>query len=344
MNIKAPFVFTNEQIRSTFNEKNLAAMSEQISEEPEMKTNIEALRTPEERFAVLPHFPYEPNYIDPLPGFADLRMHYVNEGPKDAEDVYLCLHGEPDWAYLYRKMIPVFKASGARVVAPDFFGFGRSDKPVNLSDYSFTFHRESLIAFIKELDLKNITLVCGDWGGILGLTLPMDMPDRFKRLIVMNTALPVGNGLSEDFDMWKAFVGQLADVPVPGVMGVFCPSELDLMDMVAYAAPFPDARYQAGVRRFPAMVPVDPGMDGVEQCTRAREFLSEKWQGESFMATGLLDKALGKTVMDELCKVIRNCPDPLELPHAGHFVQEAGEEVAVAALKSFGIDLPPEYS
>jgi len=168
----------------------------------------------------------------------------------------------------------------------------------------------------------------------------MEMPERFKRLVVMNTALPVGEGLSDDFLMWKNYVGQLTDVPVPGVLGVFSPGQLDLMDMVAYAAPFPDQRYQAGVRRFPEMVPVDPGMDGVEQCIQAREFLSQKWTGESFMATGLLDTALGKTVMDELCSVIRGCPEPLELPHAGHFVQEAGEEVAIAALESFGIPLP----
>jgi haloalkane dehalogenase len=326
---------------------------------------IEALRTPDERFAVLPYFPYEPHYVESLPGFDGRRLHYVDEGPKDAKDVYLCLHGEPDWAYLYRKMIPVFKASGARVVAPDFFGFGRSDKPIADSDYTYSFHRETLTAFIRELDLTNITLVCGDWGGILGLTLPMEMPERFKRLIVMNTALPIGNGLSDDFEMWKTFVAQFHDIPVPGVLAVFCPGGLDLMDMAAYAAPFPDARYQGGVRRFPQMVPVapgmdgveqctqaptdhgwcaqSPGMDGVEQCTQARKFLSEQWQGESFMATGLLDTALGKTVMDELRSVIRGCPEPLELPEAGHFVQESGEEIAIAALASFGIkvDLGP---
>ncbi len=299
---------------------------------------IEALRTPEERFSVLPHFPYEPHYLESLPGFDGLRLHYVDEGPEDADDIYLCLHGEPDWSYLYRKMIPVFRAGGGRVIAPDFFGFGRSDKPVADATYTYSFHRESLLAFIRALDLRNITLVGGDWGGILGLTLPMEMPDRFKRLIAMNTALPVGNGLSDDFEMWKAFAGQFHDIPVPGVMGVFCPG-LDLMDMAAYAAPFPDARYQAGVRRFPQMVPVAPGMDGVEQCKRARAFLSTEWSGQSFMATGMQDTALGKTVMDELSTVVRGCPKPLELPHAGHFVQEAGEEVAVAALQSFGINV-----
>lgn len=306
-----------------------------------MNREIESLRTPEERFEFLPYFPYAPNYVDPLPGFADLRMHYVDEGPKNAQDAYLCLHGEPDWAYLYRKMIPVFKATGARVVAPDFFGFGRSDKPVNLADYSYTFYRNSLVAFIEALELWNITLVCGDWGGILGLTLPMDMPERFKRLIVMNTALPVGEGgLHEDFLKWREFVGNLTDVPVPGVLACYCPGQVDLIDMVAYAAPFPDARYQAGVRRFPEMVPSDPGVDGIEQCRRARKFLSEQWQGESFMAIGMQDTGIGKPVMDELRAVIRGCPEPLELPHAGHFVQEAGEEVAIAALESFGIPLP----
>lgn len=298
---------------------------------------IETLRTPEDRFAVLPHFPYAPNYTEALDGFEGLRLHYVDEGPKDAQEVFLCLHGEPDWAYLYRKMIPVFASAGARVVAPDFFGFGRSDKPVDDGVYTFGFHRRTLIAFIEELNLQNITLVCGDWGGILGLTLPMDMPGRFKRLLPMNTALPVGKGLSDDFLQWKAFAAQCHDIPIPGVLAVFCPGALDLMDMVAYAAPFPDARYQAGVRRFPQMVPVDEGMEGVDLCQRARAFLSTEWAGESFMATGLMDTALGKTVMDELRSVIRGCPEPLELPHAGHFVQESGEEVAVAALKSFDL-------
>lgn len=230
---------------------------------------IEALRTPDERFSVLPCFPYEAHYIESLPDFDELRLHYVDESPEDADDVYLCVHGESDWACTYRKMTPVFAASGGRVVAPGFFGFGRSDKPVNDSDYSYSFHRETLTAFIRALELKNITLVCGDRGGIPGLTLTMEMPNRCKRLIVMNTALPVGNGVSDDFEMWKAFAGQFHDIPVPGVLAVFCPGELDLMDMAACAAPFPDARYEAGVRRFPQMFPVAPGMDGVEQCKQA---------------------------------------------------------------------------
>ena len=159
---------------------------------------IEALRTPDERFAMLPAFPYTPHYIDTLPGYESLRMAYVDEGSSE-DEVFLCLHGEPSWSYLYRKMIPVFVGAGHRAVAPDLYGFGRSDKPVDDDVYTFDFHRNSLIRFIEHLDLKNITLVCQDWGGILGLTLPMDMPGRFKRLLVMNTGMPVGEGMTEGF-------------------------------------------------------------------------------------------------------------------------------------------------
>ena len=298
--------------------------------------SIPCKRTPEERFANLPNFPYAPNYVETLPGYEGCRMHYIDEGPSTAEDVYLCLHGEPTWSYLYRKMIPPFLSAGGRVVAPDWFGFGRSDKPVNDSDITFSFHRNSLLRLIEHLDLRNITLVCQDWGGILGLTCPLDMPERFKRLIVMNTALPVGESIGDGFAQWKAYAAQFTDLPVSGLMGLSCPAALDLMDIAAYAAPFPDASYQAGARRFPQLVPVESGMQGVEECQRARRFWSEEWTGESFMAVGLQDPVLGKPMMDELHTVIRNCPPPLYVEQAGHFVQEWGQSVAEAALKSFG--------
>jgi len=144
------------------------------------------LRTPEERFSVLPKFPYIPHYIDNLPGYENLRMAYIDEGPKDAETVFLCLHGEPTWSYLYRKMLPVFTQAGCRVIAPDLFGFGRSDKPVEDAVYTFDFHRNSIIRLIEHLDLNGVALVVQDWGGIIGLTLPMEMPDRINRLLVMN--------------------------------------------------------------------------------------------------------------------------------------------------------------
>ena len=152
----------------------------------------EILRTPDERFTGLPGYSFAPHYRDDLKGFAGMRLHYLDEGAREAGQTYLCLHGQPTWNYLYRRMIPPLVAAGGRVIAPDFFGFGRSDKPAQEGIYSFDFHRGTLIALVEALNLRNITLVCQDWGGILGLTLPMEMPKRFARLIVMNTALATG--------------------------------------------------------------------------------------------------------------------------------------------------------
>ena len=163
---------------------------------------IEALRTPDDRFENLVDYPFEPNYVEDLDGYEGLRGHYVDEGSKDAEEVFLCLHGEPAWSYLYRKMIPEFVLAGGRVVAPDLLGFGKSDKPIGEDTYTFEFHRNYLIQLIERLDLKNITLVCQDWGGLLGLTLPMDMQRRFKRLIIMNTGLLVEPVTAPAFIEW----------------------------------------------------------------------------------------------------------------------------------------------
>ena len=296
---------------------------------------IEFVRTPEERFALLPGFPYTPHYVDSLEGFEGLRMHYVDEGDVESGNTFLCLHGEPTWSYLYRKMIPVFRESGGRVIAPDFFGFGRSDKPTIDSDITYSFHRDSLLRLIEHLDLKNITLVCQDWGGVLGLTLPLDMADRFSRLIVMNTALPVGESLGEGFDIWKSYASQFNDVSVSGLLAANCPGVVDMMDIAAYAAPFPDATYKAGVRQFPELVAISPEMEGTDFGVRAKEFWSTEWTGKSFMAVGMLDPFFGKPIMDDLQRLIKNCPESLILNDVGHFVQEWGEDVAKAALTSF---------
>ena len=297
---------------------------------------MKIFRTPEERFAKLPFFPWAPRYVDGLRGYEGLRLHYVDEGPQDAHETFLCLHGEPTWAYLYRKMIPVFLAAGARVVAPDFFGFGRSDKPAEDAVYTYTFHRNTLLRLIERFDLRRVTLVCQDWGGLLGLTLPMDMPERFERLLVMNTGLPIGKPVSDGFAAWKAFAAAHHDIPVAGLVALSSPGALNPYDAAAYDAPFPDASYQAGVRRFPQLVAVEPGMEGAAYGERARAFLANDWRGASFMAIGLRDPVLGKSVMEELRATIRGCPPALELPEAGHFVQEWGEPVARAALAAFG--------
>ena len=297
----------------------------------------EILRTPEERFDNLPGFPYSPRYIENLKGYDGMRMHYLDEGPPDASHVFLCLHGEPTWSFLYRKMIPVFTGAGHRVVAPDNFGFGRSDKPVEDETYQFDFHRGSLIAFIEWIDLKNIILVCQDWGGLLGLTLPMEMPDRFSRLLVMNTTLGTGEAkLSKGFLAWRQFVKDNPDFDVPGLMKRACPHLTD-EECRAYDAPFPDVRYKAGVRRFPAMVPDRPEAPGADLSRKARDWLKSEWAGETFMAVGMQDPVLGPPVMKALRKVIRGCPDPYEVEDAGHFVQEAGAVVAKTALDAFGL-------
>ena len=295
---------------------------------------IEAKRTPDSRFENLDGYQYAPNYIDTLSGYEGLRVHYVDEGPKDAEQVFLCLHGQPSWSYLYRKMMPVFLETHARVIAPDWLGFGRSDKPVDDAVYTYHFHRNMLIAFIEQFDLRNITLVCQDWGGILGLSVPMEMPDRFERLIVMNTAMPRGQSLGEGFAAWKAFAATQPDMDVGGLMARSTP-ELSDADVVAYNAPFPDITYKAGVRRFPELVMIEPDMEGIETSKRAADWWANEWMGESFMAIGMADPVLGGPVMEELHAGIRGCPDPMRIAEAGHFVQEWGEPVARAALASF---------
>ncbi|MEM8631639.1 MAG: haloalkane dehalogenase [Pseudomonadota bacterium] len=298
---------------------------------------IDALRTPDDRFENLPGFDFMPNYVSDLPGYEGLRGHYLDEGPRDAEETFLCLHGEPTWSYLYRKMIPVFTRAGVRVVAPDWLGFGRSDKPVNDDVYHFDFHRNYMLAFIERLDLQNITLVCQDWGGLLGLTLPMDMPDRFKRLLIMNTALMAGPAQSAAFDEWKADITSNPDVPLAQIMKKYAP-ELSDAEAEAYAAPYPDQRYKAGVRRFPRMVATSMEDPGVATSQRAGQFWSEIWNGQSFMAIGMKDDMLGPQVMNHMRTVIRGCPDPMEIHEAGHFVQEQGEAVAKWAMAAFGLD------
>ena len=297
---------------------------------------IDILRTPDERFADLPGYDFAPNYLDQLAGYEGLRCHYLDLGPKDAANTFLCLHGQPTWSYLYRKMIPILLASGARVVAPDFFGFGRSDKPVEDAVYTYEFHRNMLVELVGDLDLSNITLVCQDWGGLLGLTLPMEMPDRFKRLLVMNTAFGAGDmPLGDGFVAWRQWCRDNPDMAVGKLMGRSCP-QLSAAETAAYDAPYPDVTYKAGVRRFPELVPDNPDAGGAKLSRAARDWFNNEWQGETFMAVGMQDPVLGPPAMAYLKKQIKNCPDWMAVEDGGHFVQENGEEVAKAALAAFG--------
>ena len=294
---------------------------------------MKCVRTADERFVGLPDWPYEPNYINDLEGYEGMRAHYVDEGPKDAPHTFLCLHGEPSWAYLYRRMIPVFLKSGARVVVPDLFGFGRSDKPVQDENYTFHFHRNYLLRLIERLDLKNITLVCQDWGGLLGLTLPVDKPDIFSRLIVMNTTIAVGKPAGKGFNAWRDYCASTPDLPVGSLFARSAP-HLTKPEIDAYDAPFESSDYKAGVRMFPSLVMTDPGMEGIETSKKAIAFWNE-FTGKSFMAIGMADPVLGPHTMSSLRKDIKGCPPPMEIKDGGHFVQEWGEEIAIEALKSF---------
>ncbi|MEM6651344.1 MAG: haloalkane dehalogenase [Pseudomonadota bacterium] len=296
---------------------------------------IASVRTPDEQFANLPDFAFAPNYADALPGYEGLRVHYLDEGPKQAERVFLCLHGQPSWSYLYRKMIPVFLETGARVICPDWLGFGRSDKPTDDAVYTYHFHREMMVAFIEALDLQNITLVCQDWGGILGLTIPVDMPDRFVRLLVMNTTIAIGESPGEGFEAWRAFNRTQPDLDVAGLMKRASPVLSDA-EAAAYAAPYPDQSFKAGVRRFPELVMTDPGMEGIDVSKRAVVWWRDHWQGHSFMAVGAQDPVLGPAQMEALRANIRGCPAPMVIEEGGHFVQEWGAPIARAALAAWG--------
>lgn len=306
-----------------------------------MIMTLKALRTPDERFSGLPDWPYAPHYAEGLPGYEGLRVHYIDEGLRDARHTFLCLHGEPSWGYLYRKMIPVFLESGARVVAPDFLGFGRSDKPVEDAAYTFAFHRNLLLAFIERLNLSNLTLVVQDWGGLLGLTLPVAMPERIARLLIMNTAFPTGAEPSEGFLAWRDYVARTPDFDV-GALFRRSDKTLTAAEAAAYDAPFPTAEYKAGVRRFPQLVPVrGEGADEEAMAIgrAARDWWRDSFSGQSFMGIGAADPVLGPPIMTRLRKDIRGCPEPMMLPGVGHFVQEHGAPLARAALERWG-DLP----
>jgi len=295
-----------------------------------------ALRTPDERFKDLPDWPYAPKWLEPLGD--GLRMHFIDEGPRDAVATVLCLHGNPSWSFLYRHMIPVFLAAGLRVVAPDLIGFGRSDKPVDEAWHGFDLHRRSLLRFVDALDLRQLMLVCQDWGGILGLTLPMAMPDRFTRLLVMNTTLGTGT-VTEGFRQWRDYSNSQPDLGV-GKLLRRGKREMSEAEAAGYDAPFPDASFKAALRAFPKLVPdvltMGEAAPGAATSLAAAEFWQHRWAGDSFMAVGEQDPVLRPT-MQALQSQIRGCPPPMSVPAAGHFVPEWGAPIAQAALASFGL-------
>ena len=214
------------------------------------------------------------------------------------------------------------------MIAPDLIGFGRSDKPVDEAVYTFDFHRRHLLALLERLNLEHITLVCQDWGGLLGLTLPMQMPERFEGLVVMNTTLGTGDvPLTPGFLAWRDYVAKNPDMDCARLLARTVPI-LTEQEAAAYEAPFPDTRFKAGVRRFPQLVPDRPDAPGAAVSRQARDWWRTAWSGRTLMAIGQTDPVLGESVMAQLRASIRNCPEPMLLPQAGHFTQEWGAPIA----------------
>ena len=295
----------------------------------------DALRTPEACFSDIPDYPWAPNHISDLPSLNGLRMHYLDEGPKDAPVTWLCLHGNPAWSYLYRKMIPLFLEAGGRVVAPDLIGFGKSDKLKKDDAHNFSWHREVLLQFVERLDLQRVVLVVQDWGGLLGLTLPMEAPERYQGLLVMNTTLATGEvPLSPGFLAWRDMCAKNPEFDVARLFARGNP-QMGAEECAAYNAPFPDKGHRAALRAFPAMVPELLSDDGAAISRRARDFLRDDWRGKTFMAIGQQDPVLGEPVMRALAGGLRGCGEPMLLSEAGHFVQERGEQIAEKAIAFF---------
>lgn len=238
---------------------------------------MKVLRTPESRFDNLPDYPFSSQYVELSEGGAALRMHYVDEGPKDGE-VILMLHGEPSWSYLYRFMIPVCAQAGFRVIAPDLIGFGKSDKPADVADYSYQAHMDWMREFVEALGLQEITLVCQDWGSLIGLRLAAEQQGRFARIVVGNGMLPTGDQkMPLAFKAWKSFALHSPWFPISRIVEMGSAKKFDKQLHRAYNAPFPDAAYKAGSRAFPKLVPVTPD-DPASTANRDAWVVLEQWQ------------------------------------------------------------------
>jgi len=288
------------------------------------------LRTPESRFSNLAGYPFAPHYVDLAraigrPGEA--RMHYLDEG---TGEVVLCLHGEPSWSFLYRRMIPIL-ARRARVLAPDLFGFGRSDKFTERSEYSYQMHRDAVLGFLDALRLTDITLVCQDWGGLLGLQLAGQLPDRFARLVIMNTALPTGNEeVGPGFLAWRDYVAGSSDLPIGQLFrrAIVQESRRTPDILAGYEAPFPDRTYKEGAHAFPALVPITPDMPGAAENREAWKTL-ERWTKPCLLMFADKDPVLGVSAGRIFERRVPSAGALVVIEDAGHFLQEdKGEEIA----------------
>jgi haloalkane dehalogenase len=284
---------------------------------------MESILTPDHCFDGIKDFPYQPNFVD----YNGLQMHYIDEGDKNGE-IILALHGEPTWSYLYRKFVPILSPK-YRFIAPDFIGFGKSEKLINMKDYSYTFHYNSIKNLIDKLQLKDITLVVQDWGGLIGLGVLGEFPDLFKRVVILNTALADGRKLPLSFKAWQAFARFHPDLPVGKIVRKASARPMSAEVMAAYDAPFPEKKYKAGARIFPSLAPNNKNADGVLQMNRAAKILAE-WKKPAIVLFSDKDEILGKMV-HFFYKIMPAAHQQkrITIANAGHFLQEdAGEEIA----------------
>jgi haloalkane dehalogenase len=286
---------------------------------------MDILRTPDERFGNLPGYGFAPKYVD----VEGLRIHYVDEGSSAAEPV-LMMHGEPSWSFLYRKMIPVLTAAGYRAIAPDLVGFGRSDKPSQRTDYTYQRHVDWMRGFLERLDLRGLTLVCQDWGGLIGLRLAAEQEERFARIVAANTMLPTGDRpLGDAFQAWRKFSQETPQFPVGAIVQGGCATPLPAEVVAAYDAPFPDESYKAGARQFPTLVPNSPDDPAAAPNRKAWEVL-RRWKKPFLTAFSDSDPITrgGDSFLQEAIPGAQGQPHTT-IVGAGHFLQEdKGEELA----------------
>lgn len=279
---------------------------------------MQVLRTPDERFTSLPDFPFRANFLEVGGG---LRVHYVDEGPRDGAPV-LMLHGEPTWSYLYRHMIPPVAAAGLRALAPDLVGFGKSDKPAARGDYSYAGQVAWMRDWMEQLDLRNITLVCQDWGSLIGLRLAAESPERFARILLGNGGLPVGGGkVPRAFAIWRAFARWSPWFPIGRIVQTGTRRRLSPAEIAAYEAPFPDARYKVATRVYPTLVPVSAD-DPANEANRRAWQVFEAWDKPFITCFSNGDPITRGIDRQFLERVPGTRGQPHTTLHGGHFLQE----------------------